>query len=81
MRSNKRITLNCTSYTGDILEFAAPVGGQVAVYVSTVRDPDKVPRLIETIYLSPEDTRKLFGWFGVQLHKFGPGRSDDNQGP
>ena len=72
MRSDKRITLNCTSDTGDILEFAAPVGGQVggqvAVYVSTVRDPDKVPRLIETIYLSPEDTRELFNWLGVYLH-------------
>lgn len=66
--SGKNITLHCTSETGDTLEFGSADTGQIAVYVSTVQDPDKTSRLIETIYLSPEDTRKLFNWLGVYLH-------------
>ncbi len=75
----RSVVVRCTSETGDEIEFVE-VGDEVGVYVFSTRKTDK-PELVETIYLSPDDARALFNWLGVRLHKFGPGRSDDNQGP
>ncbi len=69
----------CTSETGDEIEFV-DAGDEVGVYVFSTRKTGK-PELVETIYISPEDARAIFNWLGVRLHRFGPGRPDDNQGP
>lgn len=76
----RSVVMRCTSETGDEIEFVE-VGDEVGVYVSRGQSSGGRPTLTEALYISPEDARALFNWLGVRLHRFGPGRSDDNQGP
>lgn len=71
--------MRCTSETGDEIEFVE-VGDEIGVYLTYCRSGGR-PTLTEALYISPEDARALFNWLGVRLHRFGPGRPDDNQGP
>ena len=71
--------MRCTSETGDEIEFVK-VGDEIGAYLTYCRSGGR-PTLTGALYISPEDARALFNWLGVWLHRFGPGRPDDNQGP